>query len=113
MSAWLDQPQSKFLVAAVVTLTAAAVAIKWAGSLLRGQLGTRRSRSTANIGAGDCRAEMTASVPPALVREALAKGLVTPGQLAGMSAIERQFVFASLRGKLGDGETALKTGRKP
>ena len=101
MSTWFDQPQSRFLVAAIVTLSLAAVVIKWAGTLLRGQLGAGGSR-----GAGDFRTDMTANVPPALMREALEKGLVTAGQLARMSAIERQFLFASLSGKLGRGEAA-------
>ena len=75
MSTWFDQPQSRFLVAAIVTLSLAAVVIKWAGTLLRGQLGAGGSR-----GAGDFRTDMTANVPPALMREALEKGLVTAGQ---------------------------------
>ncbi len=39
-------------------------------------------------------------VPPALVKEALAKGLVTSQQLATMSPIERQFLFQQLAPKL-------------
>jgi hypothetical protein len=98
MSAWFDQPQSRFLVAAIVTLTFAAIVIKWAGNLLRGQLGAGGSRR------GDgFRADVTATVPPTLVREALEKGLITAGQLAAMSEIERQFWFASLGNKLGGG----------
>jgi len=44
-------------------------------------------------------------VPPALVKEALAKGLVTSVQLATMSPQERQFLFATLKPKL-DGSAA-------
>lgn len=40
-------------------------------------------------------------VPPALVKEALAKGLVTAQQLATMAPIERQFLFQQLAPKLG------------
>lgn len=101
MIVWSEPPQSRFLIAAIVTLAFAAIVIKWAGTLLRGQLGAGKSRT-----AGDFRADMTANVPPALVREALEKGLVTAGQLAGMSEIERQFLFASLSSKLGGGEPA-------
>jgi hypothetical protein len=108
MSAWFDQPQSRFLVAAIVTLAVAAIVIKWAGTLLRGQLGTGGSRS-----AGNFRADMTANVPPALVREALEKGLATPGQLAGMSGIERQFLFASLSNKLSGVESAVRMPAMP
>lgn len=39
-------------------------------------------------------------VPPTLVKEALAKGLVSSSQLATMSPIERQFLFAQLAPKL-------------
>ena len=39
-------------------------------------------------------------VPPTLVKEALAKGLVTSSQLATMSPVERQFLFAELAPKL-------------
>jgi hypothetical protein len=108
MSAWFDQPQSRFLVAAIVTLTFAAIVIKWAGSLLRGQLGAGVLRR-----AGDFRAGTTASVPPALVREALEKGLVTPARLAGMSETERQFLFASLGNKLGGGGPAVPVPALP
>jgi hypothetical protein len=45
-------------------------------------------------------------VPPALVKEALAKGLVTSQQLATMSPIERQFLFQQLAPKLGGGPDA-------
>lgn len=40
------------------------------------------------------------TVPPQLVKEALAKGLVTSQQLATMSPVERQFLFKSLMPKL-------------
>lgn len=39
-------------------------------------------------------------VPPMLVKEALGKGLVTSSQLATMSPVERQFLFAELAPKL-------------
>lgn len=45
-------------------------------------------------------------VPPALVKEALAKGLVTAQQLATMSPIERQFLFRELAPKLGGARDA-------
>ena len=102
MSAWFQHPQSRFVVAAIVTLTFAAIAIKWAGTMLRGQLGAGGSRSD-----GEFRTDMTANVPPALVREALEKGLVTAGQLAGMSEIERHFLFASLSSKLGGADSVV------
>ncbi|MDA1080894.1 MAG: hypothetical protein O2973_04320 [Gemmatimonadetes bacterium] len=39
-------------------------------------------------------------LPPALVKEALSKGLVSSAQLATMSPVERQFLFTQLRSKL-------------
>ncbi len=104
MSTWFDQPQSRFLVAAIITLSLSAVVIKWAGRMLREQLGNGGNRSP-----DEFRADMTVNVPPALVREALEKGLVTTGQLAAMSPVERQFLFASLGAKLGGGESARGT----
>lgn len=54
------------------------------------------------------------AVPPTLVREALAKGLVTSNQLATMSPVERQFLFAQLAPKLSsvpdaDGSTGARS----
>lgn len=48
-------------------------------------------------------------VPPALVKEALAKGLVSSAQLATMSPIERQFLFSQLAPKL----AAAREGAAP
>ncbi len=49
-------------------------------------------------------------VPPALVKEALAKGLVTAQQMATMSPIERQFLFKTLMPKLTGGAEAGTAG---
>ncbi len=49
-------------------------------------------------------------VPPGMVKEALAKGLVTPQQMATMSPIERQFLFKTLMPKLTGGAEATATG---
>ncbi len=49
-------------------------------------------------------------VPPALVKEALAKGLVTAQQMATMSPVERQFLFKTLMPKLTGGTEAAATG---
>lgn len=88
-------PQTRFLVLAVVMLALAAGAIKWAGHALRAQLGAGARRPDKPFAAG-----LVADVPPALVRRALERGLVTPAQIAGMSAEERRFIFASLKDQL-------------
>ncbi|MDQ8164529.1 MAG: hypothetical protein P3A28_02060 [Gemmatimonadota bacterium] len=49
-------------------------------------------------------------VPPGLVKEALAKGLVTAQQMATMSPIERQFLFKTLMPKLTGGADAMAAG---
>jgi len=95
MTSTVGDPQTRFLVLAIVMLALAAGAIKWAGRALRSQLGVRRRGQHFS-------ASMVADVPQALVRKALERGLVTPAQLAGMSAEERRFVFASLKDKLAE-----------
>jgi hypothetical protein len=90
-------PQTRFLVLAIVMLALAAGAIKWAGRALRAQLGAGVRRAGKPFSAS-----MVADVPQALVKRALERGLVTPAQIAGMSAEERQFVFASLKDQLAD-----------
>jgi hypothetical protein len=94
-------PQGRFLVLAIVMLALAAGAIKWAGRALRAQLGAGARRSRREFTAG-----MVDDVPPALVKRALERGLVTPAQIAGMNADERRFVFASLRAQLGEASPA-------
>ena len=68
-------------------------AIAKAGSRLKGQLGTR-----------DASAKSAGFLPPTLVKMALERGLVTPAQLAGMTPIERQFLLASLKDSLDEGQ---------
>jgi hypothetical protein len=53
------------------------------------------------------------TVPPALVKEALQKGLVTAAQLATMSPIERQFLFNTLRPKLSGAAAPGTAGTPP
>jgi len=90
-------PHARFLVLAIVMLVLAAGAIRWAGRALRAQIGAGTRRPGKRFSAG-----MVADVPPALVKRALEHGLVTPAQIAGMSADERHFVFASLKDQLAD-----------
>lgn len=91
------EAQSRFLVLAIVMLAVAAGAIKWAGRALRNKLGAGARRSAKPLASS-----LVVDVPQALVRKALERGLVTPAQIAGMSAEERRFLFASLADKLAD-----------
>ena len=96
MTSWFEHPQSLYLAIAIVMLGAAFAIIKWVGRTLREPIG----------GAGDPRRETpfvpahSITMPPALVKQAIERGLVTPSQLATMSPTERQFLLASLRDRL-------------
>jgi hypothetical protein len=86
-------------VASVVIIVVAWVAMRWAGKTVKKDLDPSMS--------GRMRASMAIqadTVPPALVREALQKGLVTSTQLATMSPVERQFLFKTLMPKLAGGD---------
>ena len=50
------------------------------------------------------------AIPPTLVKEALARGLVTAQQMATMSAVERQYLFNQLRPVL-TGQAPTEIGR--
>jgi hypothetical protein len=87
--------------AAVFLVAMAWLAMRWVGKTIRKDLDPNNS--------GKMRASMAVQadiVPAVLVKEALAKGLVTSQQLATMSPIERQFLFKSLMPKLTGGDTA-------
>lgn len=80
---------------AVFLVGLAWLAMRWAGKTVKKDLDPART--------GRMRESMAVKadvVPPAMVKEALAKGLVTSQQLATMSPIERQFLFNELRSKL-------------
>jgi hypothetical protein len=85
----------------VIIVVVAAIAMKWASKTVKKDLDPAMS--------GRMRASMAMqadTVSPAMVKEALQKGLVTSQQLATMSPIERQFLFKSLQGKLSGGSEA-------
>jgi hypothetical protein len=82
-----------------ILLAVAIVAMRWVGKTVKKDLDPNNS--------GKMRASMAVqadTVPASLVKEALAKGLVTSQQLATMSPIERQFLFKTLMPKLTGGE---------
>ena len=105
-------PQTRFLVLALVMLALAAGVIKWVGRSLRATLGAGARRRAKGFSAG-----MVADVPPALVKRAVERGLVTPAQITSMSTKERQFVFASLKSQLAEpgsaGGGAVSAARRP
>jgi hypothetical protein len=92
MAANTSSPQTTFLIIAVAVLAVAAVTIRLVGQRLRARLGDGARRGTRAFAL-----DQVVDVPQSLVKEALARGLVTPSQLATMTPAEREFVFASLR----------------
>ena len=95
MNSILSGPQFAYLIIAVVVLGLAFAGIVWVGRTIRGELGSGASRG----GSGGSMA-MLEQIPPAMMKEAIARGLVVPTQLAGMTEMERTFLFASLKQKL-------------
>jgi hypothetical protein len=96
MTSFLDQPETKYLGTAVFFLGAAYSMIKWVGRTLREQLGPGVSRPGDGVAITH-----VDNVPQALVKSAIERGIVTPSQLAAMAPMERQFLFASLKDRLG------------
>ena len=87
--------QLEYLGVAIFMLGASYGLIKWVGRTIRDQLGPGMSR-----GDEPFLPEHVDTVPPALVKQAIERGLVTSSQLAGMTPMERQFLLASLKDKL-------------
>ena len=69
--------------------------IVWVGRTIRGELGASASRGASGGSVG-----LLEQISPAMMKEAIARGLVVPSQLAGMTEMERTFLFASLKQKL-------------
>ena len=95
LSSLFDGPQLKYLGTAVFMLGVSYAIIKWVGRTLRDQIGPGMNRTGAALFSSP--ADTT---PPALIREAINRGLVTTAQLAAMPPMERQFLFATLQHKL-------------
>lgn len=95
MNSIFNGPQVAYLIIALVVLGLACAGIIWIGRVVRGELGSHGVRGGEPAGLA-----MGEQVPPAMMKEAIARGLVVPSQLAGMTALERTFLFASLRRKL-------------
>ncbi len=88
-------PQFVYLIIAFLVLGLAIGGMVWVGKVIRGELGAGADRGANNAGLA-----MLSQISPAMMKEALAKGLVVPSQLAGMTDAERTFLFASLKQKL-------------
>ena len=71
------------------TLGSAIVAVVWVGRQVRGTLGAGATKKPS--------AEGFDAIPPALVKQALERGLITSAQLATMSPVERRFVLLSVQ----------------
>lgn len=95
MTASSGGPQLLYVVIAIVVLALAFAGIVWVTRTIRGELGPGATKS-----ADAASFAMLEQVPPAVMKEAIARGLVVPSQLAGMTAMERTFLFASLKKKL-------------
>jgi hypothetical protein len=95
MNSIFSGPQLAYLIIAVVVLALAFAGIVWIGKMIRGELGSSGARGGDPAGLA-----MLEQIPPAMMKEAIARGLVVPAQLAGMSEMERTFLFASLKQKL-------------
>jgi hypothetical protein len=107
MNSIFSGPQLAYLIIALVVLGLAFAGIVWVGRTIRGELGSGSAR-----GGNSGSLNVLAQVPPAMMKEAIARGLVVPAQLAGMTEMERTFLFASLKQKLaaagaGDGPAAV------
>jgi hypothetical protein len=87
--------QFLYLIIAVVVLGLSFAGIVWVGRMIRGELGASGQR-----GANSAGLAMLEQISPAMMKEAIAKGLVVPSQLASMTEAERMFLFASLKQKL-------------
>jgi hypothetical protein len=99
MNAIFSGPPLAYLIIALVVLGLAFAGIVWVGRMIRGELGSGAARGGDPAGLA-----MLEQVPPAMMKEAIARGLVVPSQLAGMTAIERTFLFASLKQRLASTE---------
>ena len=97
-----SEPDFRMYAGSAVFLVGLAITVsRWIGRTIKQDLDPNMS--------GKMRPSMAVqaeSVPTSMVKEALSKGLVTSQQLATMSPVERQYLFASLQSKLSAGPSA-------
>jgi hypothetical protein len=95
MTSHFNGQQAVYLAIAIAVVVFAFIAIAWVGRTIRGELGPTTERQGAAS-----RASTTDQIPPGMMKEAIARGMVQPAQLAAMTQAERAFLFASLKQKL-------------
>jgi hypothetical protein len=100
--------QFVYLIIAVVVLGLSFAGIVWVGRMIRGELGASGQR-----GANSAGLAMLEQISPAMMKEAIAKGLVVPSQLASMTEAERMFLFASLKQKLATTQMPVPAPKPP
>jgi hypothetical protein len=100
MSSAFSGSQFIYLIIAFVVLGLSFAGIVWVGRMIRGELGASGQR-----GANSAGLAMLEQISPAMMKEAIARGLVVPSQLANMTEAERMFLFASLKQKLAAAQT--------
>jgi hypothetical protein len=98
MTSSISGQQAVYLIIAIGVVGAAFVAIAWAGKTMRGELGATGARP-----APPAHPSTAEQIPSAIMKEAIARGMVQPAQLAAMTPVERAFLFASLKEKLAAG----------
>jgi hypothetical protein len=101
MNSAFSGSQFVYLIIAFVVLGLSFAGIVWVGKMIRGELGASGQR-----GANAAGLAMLEQISPAMMKEAIAKGLVVPSQLASMTEAERMFLFGSLKQKLAAAQTA-------
>jgi hypothetical protein len=98
MTSSISGQQAVYLFIAIGVVGAAFVAIAWAGKAMRGELGVTGARQ-----GPPAHLSTTEQIPSTIMKEAIARGMVQPAQLAAMTPEERTFLFASLKEKLAAG----------
>lgn len=95
-----DGGMLRLIAGSVLILGTAITAVVWFGRRVRAQLGLGAKKPAPTLDGLD-------AIPPALVKQALERGLVTSAQLATMTPIERRFVLEAVRKQIevdaGDG----------
>jgi hypothetical protein len=84
------QMDLRLLGVSLLVLGLAVAAIWWVGRRMREVLGPARTAEDINAIAA------RASLPPQVVKELQHRGLATPGQLAGMTEMERRLLFSTM-----------------
>jgi hypothetical protein len=100
--------QFVYLIIAFVVLGLSFAGIVWVGRTIRGELGAAGQRGGNSAGLA-----MLEQISPAMMKEAIARGLVVPSQLANMTEAERMFLFASLKQKLAAAQTEPSVAATP